>query len=343
MENNRILIVCDTQLYDERHTLQMVYKAKTLAKADNKEVTVALVGLFKEEIKSKIFDYGADRIVVYKTDLEIADNVFANIIFKIIELYPPELILMPASELGKTTAATLSVRLDAGLTADCIEIELQDNYYFSRAAINDSVIAKIKCINCSIQMCTVKKDVFALPDDIYLSARSAGIVETLNLNEIQEKINKVPKTLEIISKVKMDTTEVTDIHKYALVFCVGRGVRQNNLLRRIRCIAEKCGACIVGTRAAVEDNLIEKEYQIGQSGRNISPQIYIGFGVSGASQHMVGIKNAGTIIAINQDPRAPIFQYADYSIIGDVEEIINELEKQLIVKLDNDISKTFRV
>ncbi|MBE5991813.1 MAG: electron transfer flavoprotein subunit alpha/FixB family protein [Paenibacillaceae bacterium] len=320
--SKEITVICDSQEYDREDVLQLVTKARSLGDASKRKVSVFCVGYMDQERISTLFLYGADRVVFCREEGRFDLPYFTEVIAAMVTEIYPEVILVPATVDGKIIAAVLSTRFEAGLTADCIEIEFDEagELGFSRAAINDSVTATIKCINCNIMMGTVKKDVFIKAAG---KPREESIVEFTFSGE-EPKCNGAWVVEE---RIERERKKEIDIHLFKKVFCIGRGVKDRAVLDRIYKIAEKYDMGIVGTRAVVEEKLIEKERQVGQSGKSISPQIYISFGVSGASQHMVGIKNAAAIIAVNTDRQAAIFDYADYSVVENLESILDHLEK----------------
>jgi len=322
---SEILVICDTEKYDSEHILQTATKARALADDCGKDVAVLCIGHYNEEQFNTIRQYGVNTLIICEQAKKLNVWDFSDIVSAVIEQRKPEVILFPASDFGKSVAAILSTRFEAGLTAECIDIEVNSNadFCFSRAAISSSVIAKIRCVNCYMKLCTVKKDVFIKKK---YSDTLTGQIEkfTFNLGDEKPGVN-----FEILDIYKSEGKEKIDISKYSIVFCIGRGVKSNGTKEKIYKLAEKCGAGVIGTRAVVEEHMLEKERQVGQSGKSISPRIYVGFGVSGASQHMVGIKNAGVIIAINNDKNAAIFDYADYAIVDEVDSVVAEMENLL--------------
>lgn len=303
--------------------LQILSKAKKIAVSSNKLVNILCVGANDEDQFQAIANYGADIITLSEQVQPISLRKRVEVASTVMREMRPELILLPATDTGKALAAILSTRFEIGLTADCIDIELMSDkdFYFSRAALNASVIAKIKCINCDMKMGTIKKDVFMIQEP---GDKCIVNVERIDCDTDDTEEQKI-QVLESVELKK--ASRHIDLDKYPIIFGIGRGVKTTNTKEKILKLAEKWGAVVVGTRPLVEEGFIEEERQVGQSGKSISPRLYIGFGISGASQHMVGIKNAKTVIAINNDSNAPIFDYADYPIIADLNVIIDELEK----------------
>jgi electron transfer flavoprotein alpha subunit len=192
-------------------------------------------------------------------------------------------------------------------------------YIFTRAAINSTVLAQIECINTNISMCTCKENAFVVTE--YYPKKKIPVHKwNKNLLEFIFEKNYI-----LHSEYAKCTERNIALENSNLVFGIGRGVRNKDDLNLIKQVAQKHNAMIAGTRAVVEEGMIDKKWQIGQSGISISPEIYVAIGISGATQHIVGIKNAKKVIAINTDENASIFAYSDYCIIDDYKNILNEL------------------
>ncbi len=322
-----ILVVCDCSTEMNDHMAQIISKARTLADESDHTVCALYIGEKKESTIKVISECGTDLVLFGTSCKNVGMWQYSDIITDIVKERKPQLILFQATNLGKDIAAVISTRFEAGLTADCIEIlyDSKEGFLFVRAAICDSVVAQISCINCDINMGTVKEGVFEISK---IDRKSDMQVLDFTVHDDQGKYGKNEICLEV-QQVEQIENEI-NINKYATVFCIGRGASSPECVEAIYLLAQKYNACVVGTRPIVEDGIIEKARQVGQSGKSISPQLYVGFGVSGASQHLVGIRNAKKIIAINRDLKAPIFEYADYSIVADVTEILDELNKMQI-------------
>lgn len=327
MKNNEIMVVCDMGQCDSGHILQIISKAKSLADQVGYKTVALCIGDCKEDGLARLAEYGADTILFHRYTGFIETGVFADIVDQVLSHREPEVVLFPASDIGKAVAATMSVRFGAGLTADCVDIEVTEEkeFLFVRAAINNSVLAKIKCVNSEMKMSTIKKDVFTRKK----SPADKVVIKPIALSRMPEERRNV-KLLETIKRESKSKS--VDIGRFSVVFCIGRGVSDTATRDRIDRLAKTCGAVLVGTRAVVEEDLVDKEYQIGQSGKSIAPRVYVGFGVSGASQHMVGIRNSDIIIAVNNDENAAIFDYADYVIVEDLKVVIDEMESILLEK-----------
>lgn len=332
MDKHSIWVVSSPFVCDSESAAQLLGKASDLANQKHAEVTVISIGAADGEGFQKLFQYGADH-VLYAEYSGGQKEEAADILKQMLDRYMPEMIIFPGDADGKYLASVCSTAFRAGLTADCIDITVDGSgeYIYSRAALNSSVIARIKCMNSPIQMCTVKHNVFM--------KKLQDICKNTDIQKFEYERNDVPVTaIQVLDKFmgKMDQGEI-EWQTAKVLFCVGRGVSHPETVTKIKWIAEAYGAELAGTRAAVEENVIGKERQVGQSGVSVCPDIYIGLAVSGSSQHMVGIKNAKLVIAINKDERASIFQYADYKIIGDAEQIIDAWYKNIKQVFKTDI------
>lgn len=317
-----IFVVCTkVGQYHQDEMLQLLTKSSQLAFQSKGSVTAVCMGDFREDQFHTLMEYGADRILFHECLPPLSNNRIRDLVIGMIKEKKPEVVLFPASDQGKRLSAVLSAHFEAGLTADCIDIgmETDGDFYFTRAAMNDSVIAKIRCMNCDLKMGTVKSGVFVKEK---CEKKQLGTIE----NFYMEPNPQGEELIEVLKQVFCKKKSQIEIGKASLVFCIGRGVKQSGTYERICRLADLCHAEITATRAGVEELFIDKERQVGQSGKSISPRLYISFGVSGASQHMVGIKNAGIVVAVNHDPHAPIFSYADYAIVDEIEEVVRELE-----------------
>lgn len=318
MKRNAIWTICFGGDEERISGLQLVNKAYDLSRKKNVDSVAICIGEVDTDLFQQLTMNGADYIISANYSRHEKADI-AEILKQMIQEYTPEMIMFNGNSMGKWLAAVCSTAFSAALTADCIDITLDDNgdYVFSRAALSNSVIARIKAIHTDIKMCTVKKNVF--PNKEYEIKKEP---EVINFDyEIQSSKSQI----EVLSREEFSVMETDmDWQNSKIVFAVGRGVTSQTYLNHINELAKRYHATVVGTRAAVEVGMVDEKRQVGQSGYSICPDIYVGFGISGACQHIVGIKNAKRIIAINKDDKAPIFDFADYKIINSVESVIDE-------------------
>jgi len=324
MNSREIWVVSDQQNECiHPHIRQILSKAVELGHDNDYSVTVVCIGRLAD-FEYKLFQqYGADKVIVCSIEEELSDIEFCNVLEKMVYTYvQPALMMFPSSRFGKAVASYMSVRFESGLTADCIDIKADglNGFVFSRAALNSSVIARIVCINSEIKMCTVKFNVFR--EKIVPNLKEI-IVEEFHPEEYTAGLYPV---IEILSReINHETNKTTGINDAKRIFAFGRGSAKEDNIEFLKRNAGKYDAYIVGTRAVVEDQLLSKSHQVGQSGLSIAPEIYVSFGVSGATQHIVGIANSKIIVAVNNDSNAPIFEYSDYAVIDDSGTILREL------------------
>ncbi|HCC36021.1 MAG TPA: hypothetical protein DEQ02_10520 [Ruminococcaceae bacterium] len=303
---------------DEPVNLELLSKAFELAQSKNGMVVlISMCGDAFEEAVADAYLHGADKIMLLSG--QAADPLTAYICFlsQQIRVDVPECVLFSDEGAGKEISSRLSVILDCGLTADCIDVYLDDSdeYVFARTALSDSVVAKIKGKTGKIKMATVKRGVFFSKP----CGREKGGSPQVMVCEVGKfDQNEIPgRFYEIIEEISVQKPGDVDLSQSRVIFCAGRGVNDSESLESLFAAAEKLGAGVACTRCLVDEGIMPRSRQVGQSGKSISPQIYVALGVSGASQHLVGVKNADFVIAINSDKNAPIFAFADLSIISD--------------------------
>ncbi len=307
------------------HTLQILTKASEVAKQLCVEVDYICYGnKLDSNSFSMVGEYGADNLYAYLFDRNYRDyRYFVDVLSTHIEEHKPQVVLIPANDNGKLIAAILSIRFNAGLTADCIDIRLseQGEVVFSRAALNDSVIADISGVNSDMVMGTIKKDAFKKEKRL--------LDKTLEVLKQHYFFNRFYTSFNILEQKPLKVEKEIDLELYDIVFCLGRGVKNVDVVRRFEKLSLKLKVGLAATRTLVEKNYISKAYQVGQSGKSIRPKVYVGFGVSGASQHIVGIKSTDIIVSVNTDNSANILNYADYVINNDLHLLLEEMESRV--------------
>ena len=321
INSGSICVVCAEDRNEiGEHVLQLLTKARHLYCEGGGEVTAICVGRHITERIETLFLYGAHKVISsQKAPLNRFE--FANIVASILSHCNPELILFPASDWGETCAAEMAIHLCAGLTANCMDISVVNNkYVFTRAAINGTIFAQISTYNTNIAICTIPRNTF--------SKQKFLLNQKKNVLVYDDNEDFAPCRLNILEiKPLQELNRITILDHAKIVFGFGRGLGEGETLQLLRKVAKKYNAEIVGTKAVYDDGLIEKNRQVGQSGITIAPLIYVAFGISGASQHMVGVMNAKRIIAINIDPTAPIIRFSNEVIIEDCKNVLQNLDK----------------
>lgn len=322
MEPNGILIYGElTSDYGIRPVVkQLISKACYLKEKDeNQNIKVCVIGarINYDKIIDELGRYGADEVIITCDDRlkDYDKNYHPEIFYETAKQFSPKIILIGATVQGKEIAAHTAAKMNTGLTADCTNLDITENKMLlsTRPTFGGQLTADILCKTFP-QMATVQENVFTV-NEIEHSAFA-------RFNWIN--IDKITRKTEIINIIKKVSNE-KDVTTSDIVIAGGLGACKDNGFDLIYKLAQKMNAAVGGSREAFEKGYITKSQQIGQTGKTISPKLYIAVGISGANQHIAGIKNSGKIIAINKDEEAPIFKYADYGIKGDLFEILNEL------------------
>ncbi|NLW17252.1 MAG: electron transfer flavoprotein subunit alpha [Firmicutes bacterium] len=305
-------------------TFELLGEARRLAEQLQAPVAVALLGEDMTTAAASCIHYGADRVYLVD-DPRLAgfnDEIYAAVMEQVIELYKPEILLMGATTYGRSLAPRLASRLHTGLTADCTQLAIDPDSRLllqTRPAFGGNLMATITCPRHRPQMATVRPGVMRA-----LSPDAGG------QGQIVPPPVEIPETTRIrVLEVCQTLAEDVDLTAAEVVVAAGKGVGSAANMQAIEELAQLLGGVVGATRPVVDAGWIDYSHQIGQTGKTVSPKLYIACGISGAVQHTVGMQGAETIVAINKDPEAPIFQIAHYSLVGDVMEIVQALIEEL--------------
>lgn len=280
-----------------------------------------LLGKNLEEMTKQLFEAGAD--IVYTAENELLENYTADgytkVISEAIYEFKPEIVLYGATHIGRDLAPRIAARVNTGLTADCTKLDIEEEtkgILQTRPAFGGNLMATIKCPNHRPQMSTVRPGV--MDKAKVLPGRTGKVVPvTLHLQESDIRT----KILEIVKTAK-DMVSLTDAE---IIVSGGAGLGDAAGFELIQKFADQIGGVVGASRAAVDAGWIDHSHQVGQTGTTVKPKIYIACGISGAIQHLAGMQTSDVIIAINKSPIAPIFEVADYGIVGDLYQVIPEL------------------
>ncbi|MDX8365757.1 electron transfer flavoprotein subunit alpha/FixB family protein [Cytobacillus sp. IB215665] len=294
--------------------------------ADKLDVALAgvLLGDGVKELSSEIFAFGADEVYVIDDPIlkDYRTETYMDGVVKVSERYKPEIFLYGATPNGKDLASAVATDLSTGLTADTTMLDVNVDKRLleaSRPAFGGNIMATILCKKHRPQMATVRPKVMKalLPD----YGRSGNMIEeTIDLQEDQLRT----KVLQIVKDVDKKAA-LAEAH---VIVAGGKGLGDEKGFQLIHELADVIGGTVGGTRDVVEAGWLPHENQVGQTGETVTPKIYFAIGISGAIQHVVGMKNSEYIIAINKDENAPIFDVSTYGIVGDALEIVPKLIEQ---------------
>ena len=318
---------------------ELIGKAKELANDLGTEVTAVLLGSNVKGLADELGEYGADKVIVVDNPVleTYRTEPYAQALAAVINEYKPEIMLVGATAIGRDLGPTVSARVATGLTADCTKLEIGDfplnpvpgkedeqkhnQLLMTRPAFGGNTIATIACPDNRPQMATVRPGVMQkLPKE---AGRKAEVIE---FNPTLEENNRYVEIQEIVKAVG----NVENIMDAKVLVSGGRGVGSAENFDMLKDLAS-CfnGGMVSCSRAVVENGWLAPDYQVGQTGKTVRPQIYFAIGISGAIQHVAGMEESDLIIAINKDEDAPIFDVADYGIVGDLKKIVPQLTAAL--------------
>jgi electron transfer flavoprotein alpha subunit len=309
-------------------SLELLSKARELAGTLNQDVAAVLIGHQVSKLSDTLIQYGADQVYLAE-DPALQDyrtNAYTQVIEELVGKYKPNILLMGATHIGRDLAPRVSHRVGVGLTADCTELSIDPEEKIllqTRPAFGGNVMATIANRYSRPQMATVRPGVM----EAALKAGKGKIIP--HKSGLDEKTIGT-KLLEIIKEEK----KKVNLSEAKVIVAGGRGVGNAEGFRILEELAGFLGGEVAGTRVAVEEGWMPSDRQIGQTGQSVRPELYIACGISGAIQHRAGMMNSRYIIAVNKDPRAPIFQVADWGLVGDVNEVIPQMIEQLKAKED---------
>jgi len=319
------VFVEQTEGQPARVSLELLGKGRELADRLEVDLTAFLLGETVQETGQELIFYGADEVIVADHALlrDYRTELYTDIISGQVMARKPEVLIVGASPIGRDLAPRLSFRLNAGCTADCTGLDIdEENRLFvsTRPAFGGNVMATIICPENRPQMSTVRPGVMVLPEkDESREGR------TINLDlQLDEKDVKV----KILENVKA-TVEGVNIAEAERIVAIGMGVGDEGTCETVKELAQMLDAEVGATRFAVEAGWVSHDHQIGQTGKTVRPELYIGCGISGAVQHTAGMSGSKMIVAINKDLNAEIFKIADYGIVGDVKKVVPAIISEL--------------
>jgi electron transfer flavoprotein alpha subunit len=297
-------------------SFELIGIAKTLAAKLDTEVSAVLFGATPSEAL-ELVKWGADRVYHCTDPLfsDFNDEPYANLLSDLILENKPEIVLAGATPIGRSFLPRVAARLKTGLTADCTALEIDGetgNLLQVRPAFGGNIMATILCPHTRPQMATVRPRV--MKRGAYDPDREGEIIH-LHADAIQSRT----KVLEIVKEISESSVNLQEAN---IIVAGGRGAGGEKGFALLRELAEVLGASLGASRGAVDEGWITYRHQVGQTGETVGPKVYIACGISGAVQHVVGMQSSDVIIAINKNPEAPIFNVANYGIVGDLFEIL---------------------
>lgn len=322
---SNILLYAEVTRDNYLHTVlfELANKAQELSKKlDNAEVSALLIcktGL-AELYKEAFINSGFDKVYIAEDNrfTHYSTEMYSKVAIDIIQEVKPDIMLIGATTQGRDLAPRIASSLHTGLTADCIGLDINEKGQLAatRPTFGGKLMATILCKTLP-QMATVRPKVF--------KPASENIVKDTKFIYIKPEIDNIKKKVEFIEFVKSMNSVINELDSADIIVAGGRGMKNEAGFELLKNFAEKIGASVAASRGAVDMGLASSDIQIGQTGKTVTPKLYIACGISGAIQHIVGMSESDKIIAINTDKNAPIFDVCDCGIVADVFEILPQI------------------
>lgn len=319
MRENHIWVLIPTTTPEDRATgFELLNPGRNLARQSGMPLTAVVIGSRTGETARQAIAMGADQVLLADNEAfsRYDTDCFFHALVPLVQQHRPLAILIPATEAGRDLAPRLACRFRTGLTADCTGIAMEPDgvtVAWTRPALGGNLMATILCRDTRPQMGTVRPGVF--PPNPLEPAKTGTILPV--------EIPALPPSRVALMSLVQTLQEAEQNADIIVSGGLGMGSAEN--FQWIHRLAQVLGGTVGASRGAVREGWSPYARQIGQSGRTVRPKLYIACGISGAVQHLAGISGAQTVIAINSDADAPIFQSADYGIVGDVMQILPEL------------------
>jgi len=303
-------------------TFEMLGKGQELAAAMDVPLAAVLLGHNVDGFAEKLAKYAHRVLLVEDERLEHFNaEAYQQVLAHLIAQRKPTLVLIGHSACGMDLAPSLATQLDLPLVTDCVDLDFEDGNLFAvREMYGGKVSAKVAFRPADTYMATVRQAAFPFEEGEPLGGEIMAVDSPLT-REIEYR--------RFLEYVEAAVGEV-DITQADVVVAVGRGIREKDNMPLVEKLAEALGGVLAGSRPVVDAGWLPPDRQVGQSGRTVKPKLYVAVGISGASQHVAGMKASSTIVAINKDPDAPIFKVAHYGIVDDLFKVVPALTEQLV-------------
>lgn len=313
--------------------IELMSKARHLADTLGVKLAAVVLGDSVKELATKLIHYGADKVYLVEDPLLriYQANSYAKVIYDLIHKHKPQIVLYGATVTGRGLAPRIASAAKAGLTADCTDLQIGDhttagnkqlhkNLMFQvRPAFGGNIIATIINYDRWPQMATVREGVIPMPE--------ADVARTGEIIEEKAEVSQEDLALQILDEHKR--AKKVNLKAARIIVAGGAGVGSKDNFKLIWDLANCLGGAPAASRAAVDLGFIDHDHQVGQTGTTVRPSLYIAVGISGAIQHQAGMHQSQKIVAINNDPDAPIFQTAHYKIVGDLNEVVPKMIKAI--------------
>jgi electron transfer flavoprotein alpha subunit len=297
-------------------TLELLTKARSLGAP-----SAVFVGAGFEKAKDKLAEYGAAKVYVAES-AELTAYVVApkaELLAKLVTDHEPAAVLVAATAEGKEVAGRLAVKTGSGVLTDAVDLTLADGVFVAE----QSIFGGSSIVHSAV---TAGTPIIAVRPNATAPAPEPAAAERVDVEVTLTESAKLAKVVEKVAVPKGDRPELTEA---AIVVSGGRGVGSGEKFSVIEALADQLGAAVGASRAAVDSGWYPHQSQVGQTGKTVSPQLYIACGISGAIQHRAGMQTSKTIVAVNKDPEAPIFELVDYGVVGDLFAVVPQATEEI--------------
>ena len=305
--------------------LELLNPGRMLADKQGGALVAVVIGNNVEESVKAASSHGADKVIVVEGEeyTQYTTDAYATALCTLVEKYGPTSMMIGATPHGRDLGPRVSCRLQTGLTADCTALDIDEesgNVAWTRPAFGGNLMATILCPDHRPQIGTVRPGVFKKSDAV--EAKAEVIKEDIHVDA------KDIRT-QVLELIKEADGENVDLEGAEIIVSGGRGVGGPEGFEPVKALADVLGGVVGASRAAVDAGWIAHAHQVGQTGKTVGPKLYIACGISGAIQHVAGMSGSDCIVAINKDPEAPIFDIADYGVVGNLFEVLPVLTEEI--------------
>jgi electron transfer flavoprotein alpha subunit len=325
-EYKDVLVVCEQRDGNlQSVSLELIGKARELADELKEEVIAVVSGKKVSDLTQELISYGADKVYYVEDDKleKYVTEPYVKVMTTIINDLKPQVVLFGATSIGRDLAPRVSARVGCGLTADCTKLEIDEEaglLNMTRPTFGGNLLATIQSPEARPQMSTVRPGV--MPKLANDKNRTGEVNKyEVELEDSDVNIQIIEEKLADKKKIKIEDAEV--------LVSVGRGIGSAENMKLAYELAETLEGEVSSSRAVVDQGWVDKDRQVGQTGKTVRPNLYIALGISGAIQHLAGMEESDLIVAVNKNPDANIFNVADVGIIGDINEVVPELIKKI--------------
>lgn len=317
-----VWVICETNKGRLRSVAnELVTEGRVLADKVGEDLTAVVIGHDIDDLAQPLIYQGADKVLLIDDEIysDYTTDAYTIAVSSLISSREPSIVLYGATSNGRDLAPRVAARLGLGLTADCtgLDIDEEGQLVQTRPAFGGNVMAEIITPYTRPQMATVRPNVFkvAEPDE-----SREGEIETVDIT-----LDKSQVRTEVLDTVIEKAEGMKSVEEADIIVCSGRGIKDPSNLDLPKKLANLLDAAVGGSRPIVDAGWLPPTQQVGQSGRTVCPKLYFAFGISGAIQHLAGMRSSDIIVAVNKDPEAPIFEVADFGIVGDLFDVVPEI------------------